>query len=109
MSSAESSLPGSSAGLSLVSSRDPLQSHTRYIRVRSAPNSRYVEFDFAIDDPSLFVELILPLQAFEIFCQANSVVAMTKQQAAGIDAEMDKWRYGHDTLAGRSHSSANQQ
>ena len=101
MPGAESSKPE----LSLVASRDPLKSLTKYIRVKSEPDSRYVEFDFAIDDPSLFVELILPRTAFETFCKANAVVHMTPEQIAIIDAEMDKWRYGKDTLVGRSHNS----
>jgi phenol hydroxylase P0 protein len=71
---------------------------TKYIRVRSEPGARFVEFDFAIADPSLFVELVMPQGAFESFCAANNVVHMTPEQMQAIDAEMDKWRYGEETL-----------
>ncbi|WP_221793942.1 phenol hydroxylase subunit [Oceanobacter mangrovi] len=90
--------------LEVVSSRDTLPSMTKYIRVRSEPDARYVEFDFAIGSPELFVELIMPCSAFEAFCNVNSVVPMSAEQIAVIDAEMEKWRYGEDTLAGRSLS-----
>lgn len=71
---------------------------TKYIRVRSKPDARFVEFDFAIADPSLFVELVMPKGAFEAFCATNQVVHMSPEQMQAIDAEMDKWRYGEDTL-----------
>ena len=77
---------------------------TKYIRVRSSENSRFVEFDFAIGDPSLFVELIMPHAAFEHFCQANDVVVMTREQQDAVDSEMEKWRYGEETLMAKNHN-----
>lgn len=71
---------------------------TKYVRVRSDPGDRFVEFDFAIDDPSLFVELIMPKNVFNDFCQRNEVIEMTQEQMAAVDAEMEKWRYGKETL-----------
>jgi len=50
---------------------------TKYVRVRSKADSRFVEFDFAIGDPSLFVELVMPKGAFDAFCATNEVVHMT--------------------------------
>lgn len=76
----------------------------RYIRVRSQPGDRFIEFDFAIDQPELFVELIMPRSVFEIFCLEQSVIEMSEEQIAIIDAESAKWRYGEDTLMARNHS-----
>lgn len=67
---------------------------TRYVRVRRVVNDKFIEFDFAIEDPSLYVEMILPKPAFAAFCQHNKVVMMTEEQAAQVDADMEKWRYG---------------
>lgn len=78
----------------------------KYVRVRSPEHARFVEFDFAIGDPSLFVELIMPQGAFEHFCKANDVVFMTAEQMAAVDAEMEKWRYGEDTLMSHNHDHA---
>ncbi len=76
---------------------------TKYVRVRSEPGARFVEFDFAIDDPSLFVELIMPKDSFEDFCRRNKVVEMTAEQMAAVDQEMEKWRYGTETLMQHNH------
>ncbi|AZT82481.1 phenol hydroxylase [Marinobacter sp. NP-4(2019)] len=66
----------------------------RYIRVRSGPEDRFVEFDFAIGYPELFVELVLPRNAFEIFCRHNKVIHMDSDMIREIDADMIKWRFG---------------
>ncbi|MBY4676721.1 phenol hydroxylase subunit [Marinobacterium arenosum] len=86
-----------------IPTRPDFQRLVKYVRVRSEPEARFVEFDFAIGDPSLFVELVMPQGAFEHFCRRNEVVHMTDQQMAAVDAEMEKWRYGEDTLMARNH------
>jgi len=73
-----------------------LQDFTRYVRVRRVVDDKFIEFDFAIGDPSLYVELILPKPAFDAFCEHNSVVMMTDEQASAVDADMEKWRYGEE-------------
>ncbi|KGK41351.1 phenol hydroxylase [Nitrincola sp. A-D6] len=84
--------------------RSSFERLTKYIRVRSDAGARFVEFDFAIGDPSLFVELIMPPGAFEAFCKNNHVIHMTDEQMAEVDAELQKWRYGEDTLMSRNHN-----
>ncbi|MDR2316879.1 MAG: phenol hydroxylase subunit [Pseudomonas sp.] len=66
----------------------------RYVRVRSEPDAAFVEFDFAIGYPDLFVELVLPRAAFASFCASNRVRHMDAAMAAAVDADMRKWRYG---------------
>lgn len=74
---------------------------TKYIRVTGDLNAKFVEFDFAIHDPTLYVELVLPQEAFQKFCQTNQVVEMNEEQKALNDAEEEKWRYGTEvTLVG---------
>lgn len=86
-----------------ISQTQNLTQMTKYIRVRSQPEERFVEFDFAIGDPSLFVELIMPKNCFEIFCKNNQVIEMTEAQIAAVDEEMEKWRYGEETLMQQNH------
>ncbi|AOA58824.1 phenol hydroxylase subunit [Acinetobacter larvae] len=82
---------------------------TKYIRVTGDLDAEFVEFDFAIHDPTLYVELVLPQQAFRQFCETNQVVAMTEQQQAINDAEEDKWRYGiENTLVGATRYTFDQ-
>ncbi|AMN67561.1 MULTISPECIES: phenol hydroxylase subunit [unclassified Psychrobacter] len=79
----------------------------KYVRVRSAPDAKFVMFDFAIGDSSLFVELVLPPASFAAFCVNNNVITMTAEQMHFNDEEEDKWRYGtKSTLVGNNHSEA---
>ncbi|HCS41643.1 MAG TPA: phenol hydroxylase [Pseudomonas sp.] len=72
----------------------PFDQMTRFIRVRSEPDARFVEFDFAIGHPELFVELVLPHEAFKTFCQHNRVVQMDAAMCQAVDEDMAKWRFG---------------
>lgn len=79
----------------------------KYVRVRSAPDAKFVMFDFAIGDSSLFVELVLPPASFEAFCANNNVMPMTSEQMVFNDEEEDKWRYGTEsTLVGANRSES---
>jgi phenol hydroxylase P0 protein len=86
-------------------SADPLRNLTKYVRVTSEPDEPFVSFDFAIGDPELFVELVMPPKVFEFFCEKNSCVPMTDEQSAEIDAQIAKWRYGEDTLMAKNHNN----
>jgi len=66
----------------------------KYVRVTGVRNDEFVEFDFSIDDPTLYVELILPHKAFEEFCEHNSVKRLTTEQEAAVDYDKLKWRNG---------------
>ncbi len=77
----------------------------KYVRVRSEPDAKFVMFDFAIADSSLFVELVLPPESFKEFCANNNVIDMTPEQMHINDQEDAKWRYGTEsTLVGQNHS-----
>lgn len=79
----------------------------KYVRVRSEPDAKFVMFDFAIGDASLFVELVLPPSTFKDFCVNNNVITMSPEQMRFNDEEEDKWRYGTEpTLIGSNHSEA---
>lgn len=45
----------------------------RFVRVRNLRDDGFVEFDFAMGEPELFVELMLRPEAFDEFCAANKV------------------------------------
>lgn len=74
----------------------PLPELSRYVRIRRDVGGKFIEFDFAIGDPTLYVELVLPKAAFMAFCHHNKVVMMTDEQAERVDADMAKWRYGDE-------------
>lgn len=70
----------------------------RYVRVTERLPNGIVAFDFAVGTPDMFVELILPEAAFEAFCENNNAVAMTPEQSAEVDLEMEKYRYGEEGM-----------
>ncbi|MCE2030092.1 phenol hydroxylase subunit [Sessilibacter corallicola] len=85
----------------------PFDKLIKYVRVRSDPDAKFVEFDFAIGDPNLYVELIMPRVVFDFFCEKNSVTFMTEEQAEAVDEAMKKWRYGEQTLMSKNYENKN--
>lgn len=68
--------------------------YSHYVRVTDVRKDGFVEFDFSLGDPDLYIELILPAPAFAQFCAANRVVFLTETEAAALDADRVKWRQG---------------
>jgi len=66
----------------------------RYVRVTNVVNEKYVEFEFAIEDPIINIELVLPFEHFKTFCEMNQVKHMTPEQEAAVDYDKLKWRFG---------------
>lgn len=48
----------------------------RYVRVCELRPDGFIEFEFAIGDPEMCVELMLPEAAFHEFCLANAVIVL---------------------------------
>ena len=71
-----------------------MKMQTRYVRITSRDRPGFVEFNFSIGDPSLYLEMILPVAAFDDFCKSNQVTYLTDEQAEAVDKQQDKWRYG---------------
>jgi len=77
-------------------------SHTVcWVRVTQERTDGFVEFDFAIGDPELCVDLILPRAAFDEFCTSHRVRFIDDAQAAALEAERAKWRYGQPDVPGQ--------
>lgn len=49
----------------------------RYVRLLQVRPDGFVEFEFAIGEPELAVELILPADAYREFCRHNEVIELT--------------------------------
>jgi phenol/toluene 2-monooxygenase (NADH) P0/A0 len=65
-----------------------------YVRVTGTCGERFVEFDFAIGDPELSVELVLQFEQFRQFCARHQVRQLDADEEARVDYERMKWRYG---------------
>ncbi|MCC5857320.1 MAG: phenol hydroxylase [Ectothiorhodospiraceae bacterium] len=66
----------------------------RFVRVTAERDDGFVEFDFSLGDPDLYVELILPRPAFDAFCKNNAVQFLSDEEARALDADRAKWREG---------------
>ena len=71
----------------------------RYVRFRALREDGYVLFDFAIGEPELAVELMLPLSAYQDFCRRNGVTYLTREQADTVDFQRSKWQFGAPGLS----------
>ncbi|HTN65650.1 MAG TPA: phenol hydroxylase subunit [Burkholderiaceae bacterium] len=65
----------------------------RFVRVLGTLPNGLIEFVFAIGDPDVAVELVMPKPAFDEFCRANEVeflVAEAPAEPQATDADF-KW------------------
>lgn len=69
---------------------------TRYVRVTNENHNGYVEFQFSIGDPGLYLEMTLPPEAFAEFCARHRAVHLTEAQARAVDEDERKWRFGNN-------------
>lgn len=76
----------------------------RLIRVRQLRSDGFVEFDFAIGDAELYVELILPRAAFETFASQPGIERMSEDAAARAFQRQQSYLYG-PAEAPLSHSN----
>ena len=63
-----------------------------FVLIRNKRKDGFVEFDFSINDPELYVELILPEAAFKEFCNSNQVNFLSEEDAKKIDRDKERWR-----------------
>lgn len=66
----------------------------RYVRLREMRDDGFVLFDFAIGDPDLSVELMLPQSSFGEFCREQQVVWITQKQGETLDRQRLRWSQG---------------
>ena len=65
-----------------------------FVRVTGEQAGRFVEFEFAIGDPDLSIEMILPHRAFDEFCARHSATRLSDDMAERLDIDRMKWRFG---------------
>ncbi|MCL2716316.1 MAG: phenol hydroxylase subunit [Alphaproteobacteria bacterium] len=76
-----------------------------YVRILGVRLGRFVEFEYALDDGLLSVELILPFAAFQEFCRArNATVLAPTEEARASEVEQLAWREKQPGLLQRSTS-----
>lgn len=66
----------------------------KFVHITDTKANGLVEFDFAIGDPCMYVELALPQKQFEQFCSRHQVRYLTKEQEIEVENDKYKWQYG---------------
>ena len=64
----------------------------RYVRICKERPDGFIEFEFAIGEPELYVELLLSTKAFEEFCTKNHVTFLetnTKTASTWVERMTD--------------------
>ena len=59
---------------------------THYVRVTRTDRQGYVEFQYAIGDPALHLDMILPPAAFAEFCARHQVVRLPALESVVTEA-----------------------
>lgn len=68
----------------------------RFVRLSGERPNGFVEFEFAIGEPEIFVEMILPRPAFAEFCAANRVEMLPPRDPEAPQGDWD-WRLADAT------------
>ena len=71
----------------------------RFVRFRALNEKGFVEFDFAIGDPSLSVELVMKEADYAQFCETNHAIVLGDEAGAVLDRDQMKWRFGQPGLS----------
>ncbi len=72
----------------------PADARTRFVRPTGRTRHGFVEFQFSIGDPALYLQMILPEQAFAEFCASQRAVFLSAEQARDVDRGLARWRHG---------------
>jgi phenol hydroxylase P0 protein len=86
------------ASSSSISGEKPeIDSRRRFVRKLGERANGFVEFEFAIGEPEIFVELILPREDFDEFCVNNKVEILPMRSADDAPASDWSWRLADAT------------
>ena len=77
-----------------MNSANTMTTPTSYVRVTGTLEERFVEFEFAIGDAELAVELVMTPDQFHQFCERHRVRFLSPAEGARLDFERLKWRFG---------------
>ena len=64
----------------------------KFVRVVELRKDGFIEFDFAVGEPEIFVEMILPAAAFDEFCATNRVTFLDAEGQLKVGTDDWEWR-----------------
>jgi len=60
-----------------------------FVHITNEQRAGFVEFNFSINDPSLFLEMILPVKAFDEFCRQNNVTFLSADEMIAVEQQQN--------------------
>ena len=66
------------------------------VRVTNPDRRGFVEFQFSLGDPNIYIEMTLPPAAFRQFCEQHDARVLSPAEASAVDRAEHKWRYGDE-------------
>ncbi|KAI3603365.1 Phenol hydroxylase, assembly protein DmpK [Cupriavidus necator H850] len=57
----------------------------------TARDQHWVEFEFSLGDPALYVELVMRPEQFSAFCAAQRALTVSQQLGRELERERGKW------------------
>lgn len=94
--------PSGAHGAEAMAQGEDAGAQRKYVRVTGHRGKSFVEFEFAVGSPDLFVELILPEPAFAEFCRRHDVTPLPSSDE-GEARDALAWRL-RDATAPRSQA-----
>lgn len=80
----------------MSTTQPPLDTSRRFVRFGNERADGFIEFEFAIGEPELFVEMILGRDAFHEFCAQNAVEMLPPRDPDAPQGDWD-WRLADAT------------
>jgi phenol hydroxylase P0 protein len=80
-----------------------IDANAKFVRVTEVRPDGFVAFDFAIGEPEIYVEMLLPRDAFTAFCKEQGVTHLEADPAA--DHSDFLWRLSDATRAAAGQKS----
>lgn len=75
------------------SSKAIIDTAVRYVRVVDMRADGFVAFDFAVGEPGIYVEMLLPVDAFHAFCAEHRAIRLEDGPAVpGTEPSDFSWR-----------------
>lgn len=65
----------------------------KFVRLTERRPDGFVEFEFAIGDPELYAEMLLPAAAYESFCQVNDVTFLGPREEGPVEEGAEDWNW----------------
>jgi len=74
-----------------MTSTPPFNPDKKFVRIIQVHTTGLVEFEFAVGEPELFVELLMAQSAFDEFCTMHAVTPTTGHLAQVPNTDTQEW------------------